>query len=153
MTYVRIIGLWAVSGLFFIVTGCSKEYDVLLYNFYGSPIEIVSPSVFVDEEGSALLYNSLREEHILLPALIRIRFSDGVSCYSLEKIGVGGYAQYGDSHKLTVRLRLNRDKKIYVYNVKSGFQKNAAPGAQPRNYPITPEACRDTGDPEKVTLI
>lgn len=149
MKYMKITGLLALLSSFLIVTGCSKEYNVLLYNFYGSTIEIVSVSVFIDEGRSALLHDSLTEENILLPALVRVRFADGVFCYSLEEIDVGGYAQYGDSHKLTVRLRLNRDKKIYVYNVKSGFHKSAAPGAQPRNYPITPEACRDSGDPEK----
>lgn len=117
------------------VVGCSKDYRVRLYNFYGTPIQVAGPATStIDSTKSALMYDSTTGENVLLSGVVKIRFGDDISCYFLEKIKVGGYAQYDDSGDLIVRLKLDEDKKIYVYDVRAGFNKKSGVGVQPEHY-------------------
>lgn len=127
-----------------LIAGCSKEYEVWLYNFSGSPIHVDRPNMgAIGKENSALLYNKKKNENVLFPAILKIRFKDGPLCYVLDRIKVGGYAEYNDSGDLVVRLKLGEDKKIYVYEVRSGFSKEKNPGSQPLSYPVTPKSCHE----------
>lgn len=135
-------------GLVVLQAGCHTmdrmEYQVWLYNFSGAKIAVVisGDRNVVDDKKYALLYDKQREESILFPEILAIDFAGIMSCYSLEIVKVGGYAQFDQSSNLLARLKLEEDKKIYVYNIsKNGFQPDNDAGVQPEGYPASPTSC------------
>lgn len=143
MSYIKKVSLIpAALCLVVSISSCSKEYLVEIYNFSGTSVEFVSPAIgAIEHLESTLMYDSLNSENVLFPAVVKIHFEEGIFCYSLGRINTGGYAEYDDSRNLVVRLKLEKDRKIYVYDVRESFNENSEVGSQPEHYPAKPEPC------------
>lgn len=132
--FIFFVGLLAVSG-------CSKKWEVELFNVFGTDIlvSIGVESIPIEAGKSALL--EFTNKDIVLPGLISISTKGDAFCYDLPPIRSGGYGDYV-SDKLRIRLMLDLNGLLFVYSVsQQGFVFGQPPGDQPSGYPVKPIEC------------
>ena len=135
---------WRYSLLIFgllVVTGCSKKWEVELFNVSGTDILVSVGAKFlpIGAGNSAVLEGP--EKDVVLPGRLSISTKGAVLCYSLPEVRSGGYGEFV-SNKLRIRLMLDRNGLIFVYAVpQEGFVFGQPPGDQPTGYPVKSTEC------------
>lgn len=140
----RVLTIPVVVASLLLLAGCPSEYQLRLYNFSGDEIE--SDQFFskttIDDGDSALLYDRLLGEKILLPEKLRLEVNGQERCFDLGQIREGGYGQRDETGEVVVRFKITGDEEIYVYRVaESEFNALGSPGPQPNGYPASSSRC------------
>ncbi|TQV78902.1 hypothetical protein FKG94_12865 [Exilibacterium tricleocarpae] len=132
-----------IVSLMIFLSGCSREPKIWLYNFSGASVNISYPGqqILIEHEDASLFKNWGAKRNTLEPYDLKVGFGENSFCYFLQRITIGGYAQYDTSKKLVLRLRLDQDKSISVYKANGDFNSRSPLGIQPKGYPSQPERC------------
>ncbi|MCZ6804229.1 MAG: hypothetical protein O7D86_09930 [Proteobacteria bacterium] len=146
MNYIsRFFATHMLFSLIILLSGCSKESEMWLYNFSGVPVVVIysGKQVTLEDKKFSQLYDWGTKKNTLDPFNLKVDFGESASCYFLQRITVGGYGQYDESNNLVFRFKLDKDKKIHVYKIKDEdeFEPRNVVGDQPKGYPVFPGAC------------
>jgi hypothetical protein len=144
MNYIKKLPiLFVLICLAFGQAGCSREYEVWLYNFSNGNVSILNPDLgsTLEPGRKVILREPRSDENVLFPFSLKLKIAGERYCYSLDRIKIGGYAQRTDGRQI-VRLKLAPDNRIFVYQVgKDEFDPSNAVGDQPKGYPVSPSSC------------
>lgn len=153
MNYIgRFLCQLSIVSLIILLSGCSREPKLWLYNFSGSSVTAFYPGqqVLIGSEKGSLLEGWGTKKNTLEPYNLKMEFDEGFFCYILHRITVGGYGEYAKSNKLAFRFRLGQNKNISVYKVGGEFNSHNSVGLQPKGYPALPEECPNS---EQLTQL
>lgn len=134
----RLCLLFAGVAMAVVLAGCSREYRIELFNFSAQPI-VLDPSLGGASVGNALstVLIDAQKRPFPLTSILRMTIDGHPRCYPLPNIKIGGYGEFDESNVLLVRLRLERDERIYVHRVEGrGFAPADPVGEQPPGYPV-----------------
>lgn len=126
-----------VAALVALSASCHSEYELWLVNATGRQILLTAPQELKVPNGNSVLLADSQGRGIPLAGTLKLQLDNDLRCYDLRDIRVGGYGEYNNSGTLVVRLRLDRDERLYAIRVdgrKVAMSDTA--GSQPSGYPI-----------------
>ncbi len=135
---------WRYSLLFvglLVFAGCSKKWEVELFNVSGTDILVTVGAKFfpIEAGNSAVLEDA--EKDVVLPGRLSISTKGNAFCYDLPEIRSGGYGEFV-TNSLRIRLMFDLNGLVFVYAVpQEGFVFGQPPGDQPTGYPVKPTEC------------